>query len=402
MAYAAEFEDDGRRGGGLRGALATTLWAGGTLGVFVAVLVWAYGLGLRNPAEVPALSPLSGDWRSAPAAEERGGRVIADQGVTAYSAIGEAAEPATAPEPARQSTPAPSASDIDAARALAEGGDAPIGSEGMLAMVSDAGRKNDQMSRARVLDLDLIAPRSGAAVSLESRPDFPPNVGRGSEAPPQRVVTHHAEPPAPAAAIEPRSTPAPATPAARAAEPASAPAGAEAGEPPGAETAAIAVAPAPDAAQPPPEEAARADAAPAERAPEETARVAAPAPAAVAPQPEAAAPAPPPARPAAGDGVPRPDANEEQAAIETADLGRVWQVQVGALNSEALAEARWSELQDQHRDLLGSERLDVQTVSIGGSQLYRVRFGAFESRSQASGVCSALAERGVECFPANK
>ncbi|MEO1329967.1 MAG: SPOR domain-containing protein [Pseudomonadota bacterium] len=373
------FADHGPRGGVAR-ALATAFWAAASLGVFVGALVWAYGLGVRNPADVPALRAAADGYKRAPA--EAGGLTLPDQNRRIYSEVSGArpaelgaATPTSAPE-------RPTAEDIDLASR-------DVGSDAFVALVSDAMRNQDVAERRQVLELDYFEVRPGATGGLSSEPPaYPPNVGRGSEALPRNAAGAD-----PSAAVEIVPAPKDSLAALAAATPVGA--GADADAPPSNDAPAAAETPTaleveqgsgasfatPPASAPPAsveESASTAPAAPAPRAPETGAETS-----------EAAAQA----------SAPQSAANR---TVAPASDGRIYQVQLAALESVDEVRKRWAQIQRSQGDLVAGMSLDVQPVSVGGAELYRLRLDGVGERTDAAQLCSELRKRGQDCFVAVK
>lgn len=352
------------------GVLATTFWAIASLGVFVGALVWAYGLGVRNPADVPALQAAAESYKARPA--EAGGLIVPERDRAIYDAVS-GAEP-TDPEFARStsSPERPTPADIAAA-----GRD--VSSDALVALVADAVRDRDAPANRRVVDLDFfdVRPGSTGATLTPTRPEYPANLGRGAEPLPPGARTDDptAEEDTTAAAARVVDRLASAGGGASTTEsvrgdapPAPAPSGGIAFEtPPAADGAAEETATAP---------------APASRDATAGAPAASPAPVEAAPTP---APVPAP--------VSTPAASVD---------GRIYQIQLAALETPADVRTRWGQVQSAHRDLLGRMQLDIQPVSVGGAELFRLRLDGAADRGAAARVCSELRSRGVDCFVALK
>ena len=79
--------------------------------------------------------------------------------------------------------------------------------------------------------------------------------------------------------------------------------------------------------------------------------------------------------------------------------GPVW-IQLGTSSSQSDAQSRFSGLQKQHGDLLGNHSPTIskpQGQSLAGN-VYRLRIGPFNTRSDAQGLCAKLSSRGVGCL----
>lgn len=151
--------------------LTNAFWIAASIGVFVGVVTYAYDLGYRNPANVPALRVAAEEYRRAPATP--GGATTPGIENTASSAFGAAADPAAEPRLAAAAE-RPTAEDVDAAQREIE-------TASIISMVSEAVDGATEPERRRAVDLDLMTPRAGdGAVAEAEPPAIPPNVGVGS------------------------------------------------------------------------------------------------------------------------------------------------------------------------------------------------------------------------------
>lgn len=74
-------------------------------------------------------------------------------------------------------------------------------------------------------------------------------------------------------------------------------------------------------------------------------------------------------------------------------------VQLLSVRSEDAARDAWTRLQGRYGDLLGSETLNLEAADLGArGTFYRVRFGAFDSKAEANGVCQSLKTQGQDCL----
>lgn len=97
---------------------------------------------------------------------------------------------------------------------------------------------------------------------------------------------------------------------------------------------------------------------------------------------------------AAAAAVPAPAAVATELAA--GDIG----IQLGAFNSQAIAESQWRRAQRRHEDLLGALTHAVTTVDSGGRTLFRLRAGPVADRSKAQELCASLKSRGEACIVA--
>lgn len=74
-------------------------------------------------------------------------------------------------------------------------------------------------------------------------------------------------------------------------------------------------------------------------------------------------------------------------------------VQLGAYDSEAIAQKEWVRLNGKHGDLLAGKEQLIQVASSGGRKFYRLRAIGFENVEASRNLCSALLARGTPCIP---
>lgn len=383
MASMSGWDEPEPQRSGLKNLVRLALWAAGSLGAFVAVLLWSFDLGLRSPEDVPALKvALEGEWRTAP--EDPGGRQIPDQQRGVYDrfdgGVKDDGVVLAAPSAER-----PTEADREAARVAGAGSGqgAGAGSDAFLALVAQAVDNPDAATRQRVIDLDLQSPRAGAPANNGlGKPSAPPNVGLGAEPAPKQ--TEEVEKPAENLVDDRdagrnqivqesvgRSVTAPG-------ESVNAPKVAEVEVAPDTVIETAEAMKLEQTGQVPDDETA-------ERAAsaEGGAEVASLAPderlvdsVLITPQTKS--------------GSQRPAGPE------------IYQVQLAALDSVAMVEKRWAELQQLEPALLGKLDLDLQPANVRGTRLYRLRVGSFSNREQAADLCRTLRDKGIECFPATR
>ncbi len=107
----------------------------------------------------------------------------------------------------------------------------------------------------------------------------------------------------------------------------------------------------------------------------------------------APAAAPRPNAPAAAPAAPAPPGADAVAASAV-------QIQLGAFESEAVAESQWAAIRGGNADLLGSLGRAITPVQSGGRTLWRLRAGPFESVGEAAALCRALSLRRQDCIVA--
>lgn len=75
-------------------------------------------------------------------------------------------------------------------------------------------------------------------------------------------------------------------------------------------------------------------------------------------------------------------------------------VQIGAFDSDALANGEWSRISGRFSSLFAGKSPMVQTTDRNGRTFYRLRVAGFSSRDEARRFCAALIAEGTDCYPA--
>lgn len=76
-----------------------------------------------------------------------------------------------------------------------------------------------------------------------------------------------------------------------------------------------------------------------------------------------------------------------------------WQVQLGAYESDTVAQSAWTSLTQNHQQLLSGSDPFLQNVETSsGAMLVRLRATGFSDRSSAISTCEALQASGQDCF----
>ncbi len=133
---------------------------------------------------------------------------------------------------------------------------------------------------------------------------------------------------------------------------------------------------------------------PAAPAPQETPVAEAPA----APPREAATITPPASETPPAEPEPVVEAAPAPPAPAVAETGQ-YLIQLLSVRSEAAATTAWSNLQAAYPDQLAGETLNIEAADLGErGTFYRVRFGAFDAKADATAVCSALKAQGQDCL----
>ncbi len=129
-------------------------------------------------------------------------------------------------------------------------------------------------------------------------------------------------------------------------------------------------------------------------APQETPAAEAPA----APPREAATITPPASETPPAEPEPVVEPAPTAPAPTVAEAGQ-YLIQLLSVRSEAAATTAWSNLQAAHPDQLAGETLNIEAADLGErGTFYRVRFGAFDAKADATAVCSALKAQGQDCL----
>ncbi|MEL6661359.1 MAG: SPOR domain-containing protein [Pseudomonadota bacterium] len=93
-----------------------------------------------------------------------------------------------------------------------------------------------------------------------------------------------------------------------------------------------------------------------------------------------------------------PDQNAMSAMFEFAPSG-AYLVQVAALRDEARAESTWEYLSGSYPRIFAGAEKRIQRADLGARGVfYRLRVGAFDSRTAASEFCEALKSTGNDCI----
>lgn len=108
--------------------------------------------------------------------------------------------------------------------------------------------------------------------------------------------------------------------------------------------------------------------------------------------------------PAAAVSTPAPTpvaATPQAAAVKqvTSVKSGTRMVQLGAYDSEAMAQKAWSRLVAANPDLLSSKGLYVERATSNARVFYRLRATGFDLSEQTRVMCELLRSRGVDCIP---
>ncbi|MBX3489463.1 SPOR domain-containing protein [Parvibaculum sp.] len=106
--------------------------------------------------------------------------------------------------------------------------------------------------------------------------------------------------------------------------------------------------------------------------------------------------------------APRPLARPgSSSAVTTASLaapatlrpsgGQRYYVQLGTYTAIDRASRRYFDILGREPDLRGEERVSIDSATVGGEQVHRVRMGAFDSEASARAACARAAVPADEC-----
>ncbi|MBW7055483.1 SPOR domain-containing protein [Paracoccus bogoriensis] len=328
------------QGDGLSARLARVthyMGAVASVGLMVGLIAWGWQLVSRDVSGVPIIRAIEGEARTAP--EEPGGRLTPHTGLAVNSVAG-----GEAPAPTQQVAIAPSPVDLAP-------DDLPMGALGATARepshqtetpLTFSGEPIMPLSdaEARALAEAEAAAAAERALADQAVADAPILDAPASEGPVTGVVTDETGAPAQATAI------------------AEALAMAQAEANP-----AILVASARPAPRP------------------RVTRVAASAPAAA---------------PAAASASSQ--AQTQPAPVQAASSASGPVVQVGAFDSNAIAQGEWSRLTGRHGSLFAGKSPVIQQHQANGRTFWRLRVAGFASISEARQFCSALQSAGTDCL----
>lgn len=75
-------------------------------------------------------------------------------------------------------------------------------------------------------------------------------------------------------------------------------------------------------------------------------------------------------------------------------------VQIGAFDSNALAEGEWNRISGKFGGLFSGKAQVIQKAESGGRNFWRLRVAGFENRDEARRFCADLIAGGTDCIPA--
>lgn len=95
---------------------------------------------------------------------------------------------------------------------------------------------------------------------------------------------------------------------------------------------------------------------------------------------------------------------EPEAVAETASSGPAvnpgdYLIQLGAFDTQEIAETQWQQVLESNGDLLGGKEHLIQETTSGGRVFYRLRVVGFAGKDESRALCSALQPREVPCIP---
>lgn len=113
-----------------------------------------------------------------------------------------------------------------------------------------------------------------------------------------------------------------------------------------------------------------------------------------------AAPAPAPAaRPAPAPEAAPASAPAPQPVQQVQPASGAQLVQIGAFDSNAIAQSEWSRLSAKFGSHFAGKGQVIQQHQANGRTFWRLRAAGFESRAQAQEFCAALKAGGTDCIP---
>lgn len=95
-----------------------------------------------------------------------------------------------------------------------------------------------------------------------------------------------------------------------------------------------------------------------------------------------------------------PAATPVQKISPTAIASGATLVQIGAFDSNALAEGEWTRISGKFGGLFAGKAQVIQKAQSGGRDFWRLRVAGFENRDEARRFCAALIAGGTDCIPA--
>ncbi len=94
------------------------------------------------------------------------------------------------------------------------------------------------------------------------------------------------------------------------------------------------------------------------------------------------------------------NAQNKQAPARTNSGDKQFAVQLVSLTDKNIMRATWKRLSSKHPRMLGDLSPIYEEVSVMGKTYYRVKAGAFQSKSAAMVFCTSLKSASTSCFPA--
>lgn len=102
--------------------------------------------------------------------------------------------------------------------------------------------------------------------------------------------------------------------------------------------------------------------------------------------------------PAADNTAPTPAEAPAPASAKVASGAPL--VQIGAFDSDAIAQSEWNRISGRYGDLFAGKAPVVVAHQAGGRTFWRLRVAGFDNRDDARKFCAALAKAGTDCIPA--
>lgn len=97
------------------------------------------------------------------------------------------------------------------------------------------------------------------------------------------------------------------------------------------------------------------------------------------------------------EAAPAPVAAEQVRSVQPSSGDQL--VQIGAFDSNSIAQSEWSRLAGRHGNLFSGKGQVIQQHQSNGRTFWRLRAAGFSNRSDAQEFCNALKAGGTDCIP---
>ncbi len=95
---------------------------------------------------------------------------------------------------------------------------------------------------------------------------------------------------------------------------------------------------------------------------------------------------------------PAPSVPARQVSLQPANNPPGIRIQLGALDTQATANAEWQRISRRHQDILGNLTPSFQTITRDGKSMVRLQAGPAASLPAARNLCALLKGRGQDCI----